>query len=53
MRQWKCIQVNHHDEVAVKITEFEEKGWELDTYNVCSIAGTGTVKHYLLFLKEE
>lgn len=53
MKQWQCVQVNNHNDIAQKIMEFQEKGWSLHTYQACPIAGTGTVKHYLLFYFEK
>ena len=51
LREYQCIQLNHHNEVAKTIEEWEEKGWKLHTYQV---AGQVTAfAHYLLFVKEK
>ena len=50
-KEWKCVQVGHHKNVAEGIEEYQKEGWHLHTY---SSAGTaGEVKHYLLFEKGE
>ncbi len=55
MKEWRCIQVGHHDNVGQVIEEWERSGWRLHSY---STAGMGssyvyTVNHYLLFVKGE
>jgi len=49
LKEWECMQVNHHKDVGYAITEMQEKGWRLHSYQA---TGYGTdVKHYLLFEK--
>ena len=49
MKEYECVQVNHHKDVGKTIQEFQEKGWRLYSY---AVAGSPTaVNHYLLFEK--
>jgi hypothetical protein len=49
LKEYACIQVNHHKEVPKAIAEMQNLGWRLHTYQA---TGYGTdVKHYLLFEK--
>jgi hypothetical protein len=49
MKEYECVQVNHHKNVGKTIQEFQEKGWRLYSY---AVAGSPTaVNHYLLFEK--
>jgi len=50
LKEWKCVQVGHHLDVAAVIEEWQKKGWRLHTYQA---TGSPTaVNHYLLFEKE-
>jgi len=47
MKEYECVQVNHHKDVGKTVGEWEGRGWCLKYYQV---AGYGTdVNHYLLF----
>jgi hypothetical protein len=47
MKEYTCVQVNHHNKIVAKIDELQIQGWFLNTYQA---AGIGTdIKHYLLF----
>jgi hypothetical protein len=47
LKEWGCVQVNHHKDIGGVIGEWGRRGWRLHTYQA---AGFGTdVKHYLLF----
>ena len=47
MKDYECVQVNHHKKVAEIIREYQGQGWKLHTYQA---TGQGTiVTHYLLF----
>jgi hypothetical protein len=49
LKEYACIQVNHHKEVPKTIADMLNLGWRLHTYQA---TGYGTdVKHYLLFEK--
>jgi len=56
MKEWMCVQVKHHDNVANIIEKFQKNGWRLHTYQTAGM-GAGpmsfTVSHYLLFEKGE
>ncbi len=49
MKQYECVQVNHHKKVAPTVEEYAQKGWCLHTYQVAG--ESGAVNHYLLFEK--
>lgn len=49
LKEYACIQVNHHKEVSTAIADMQNQGWRFHTYQA---TGYGTdVKHYLLFEK--
>ena len=52
MKNWACVQVNHHNGVGNKIEEWERNGWHLHTYACAQLRGS-TVNHYLLFERED
>lgn len=50
MKDWICVQVNHHKNIGDVIKEYQKMGWILHTYQA---QGTPTmVNHYLLFETE-
>ena len=54
MKQYKCVQVDHHREVAEVIEEYQDKGWRLHTYACAGIyVPVSTIRHYLLFERGE
>ena len=47
MKEYECVQVNHHKKIAETIQEYQVQGWRLHTYQA---TGQGTlITHYLLF----
>jgi len=56
LKEWKCVEVNHHKDVGKTIEEWQRNGWHLHTYQTAGM-GAGpmayNVKHYLLFEKDE
>jgi hypothetical protein len=51
LKEWKCVQVNHHRRIGKVIEDHQEEGWQLHTYQA---AGTPSiVNHYLLFQREK
>ncbi len=47
MKEYECVQVNHHKNVAEVIQEHLKDGWHLHSYQA---TGYGTaINHYLLF----
>ena len=51
MKEWECVQVDHHKKIAKLIEEHEKKGWRLHTYQAAGIE-MPVVMHYLLFERE-
>jgi hypothetical protein len=50
LKEWKCVQVDHHKDVGEVIEEWQSKGWRLHTYQA---TGSPTwIIHYLLFEKD-
>ncbi len=55
MKEWRCIQVGHHENVGRAIEDWEKQGWRLHTYTTAGM-GEGfnkIVNHYLLFVRGE
>jgi hypothetical protein len=56
MRQYECVQVDHHESIAQVIEKYVIAGWSLNTYQAVSTTTWPFVfhyaKHYLLFEKE-
>ena len=48
MKEYKCVQVNHHNKVAEKIDELQIQGWILHTYQTTQ-RNSLEINHYLLF----
>jgi hypothetical protein len=51
LREWECVEVEHHKDVGRTIHKWQKNGWHLHAYQA-----TGRdvwVKHYLLFEKGE
>jgi hypothetical protein len=47
MKEYECVQVNHHKEIAKVTKQYLANGWHLHTYQA---TGYGTnITHYLLF----
>ena len=51
MKEWECVQVNHHRNIGNTVEEWERKGWHLHTYSCAQLRGS-EINHYLLFEKE-
>jgi len=55
LKEWECVEVGHHGNVAETIGEYQRKGWSLHTYQTAGM-GAGPmsfkVNHYLLFERE-
>ena len=52
MKEYECVQVDHHKKIAKKIQEYLVNGWQLHTYQTAANTWSwGDVKHYLLFEK--
>jgi len=49
MKEYVCLQVNHHKHINKTIDEYQNQGWHLHTYQA---TGYGTmIAHSLLFEK--
>jgi len=53
LKEWMCVQVMHHKDIATRIEEFQRNGWRLHTYTCTQRGIGGDVNHYLLFEKGE
>jgi len=49
LKEWKCVEIGHHKNIAEAIGEYQRKGWRLNTYQATGQATL--VSHYLLFEK--
>ena len=56
MKEYECVQVNHHKDIGSVIAEYEAHGWRLHTYQAVgkndSIIAP-VVFHYLLFERDK
>jgi hypothetical protein len=56
LKDYECVQVEHHKDVGKTIEEYERNGWHLHTYQTAGM-GAGpmsySVHHYLLFEKSK
>jgi hypothetical protein len=54
LKEYVCVEVEHHNEVGKIIEEWQKNGWRLHTYQAAGM-GAGPmaykVNHYLLFEK--
>ncbi len=50
MKEWECVQVNHHKNIGKKIEEYQKQGWHLHVYQATGQATL--ISHYLLFERE-
>jgi hypothetical protein len=50
LKEWTCVQVGHHKNIAEVIEEYQRNGWSLHTYQATGQATL--VSHYLLFERD-
>jgi hypothetical protein len=51
LKEYDCVQVDHHKRIAEVIEDYQKDGWHLHTYQA---QGSPTiVNHYLLFEREK
>lgn len=50
MKEFKCVQVGHHKNIARTTDRYIGEGWNLHTYQAAG--GPNNVVHYLLFERE-
>ena len=52
LKEYECVEIEHHKDVGKTIGEYESRGWRLHTYETAGM-GAGPmaykVNHYLLF----
>jgi hypothetical protein len=52
MKEYECVEIEHHEDVSKTIGEYQSRGWHLHTYQTAGM-GAGPmaykVNHYLLF----
>jgi len=52
MKEYECVEIEHHKDVGKTIGEYQSRGWRLHTYQTAGM-GAGPmaykVNHYLLF----
>ena len=56
MKEWHCIQVDHHEKIGMVIEKFSNEGWRLHTYTTAGPSSTFmgyVVNHYLIFEREK
>jgi len=53
MKEYKCVEVKHHNDIGKVIEEYQNNGWTLHTYQATGIGHTVAynANHYLLFEK--
>jgi len=49
MKEYECVQVRHHKDVAATIEQWQKNGWRLHTYQAAG--DVSAINHYLLFEK--
>ena len=47
MKEYECVQVDHHKDIAKVVKEYLMDGWHLHTYQ--ATGRSNWIKHYLLF----
>jgi hypothetical protein len=52
MKEYTCIELKHHKEIAKTLEEYQKQGWRLNTYQVAGIGMGGNASHYLLLEKD-
>jgi len=55
-KEYKCIEVKHHDDIGEAIAEFQKNGWHLHTYQTAGLSGgpfSNYINHYLLYEKDK
>ena len=56
MKEYKCVEVRHHNDIGKVIAEHQNDDWTLHTYQTAGM-GAGpmayNVNHYLLFQRGE
>jgi hypothetical protein len=55
MKEYECVQLNHHRDIGPEIARYQKNGWHLHTYQAAGIGSVSSsgVNHYLLFEREK
>ncbi len=53
LKEWECIQVNHHKDIGKTVEEWQKNGWRLNTYTCAQMRPGLEILHYLLFERGE
>lgn len=48
VKEWECVQVNHHKNIGRTVEQWQRSGWRLHTYT-CAQVRPSEIYHYLLF----
>ena len=51
LKEYECVEVNHHKDIGKTIEDWQKKEWRLHTYQATEYRAG--VSHYLLFEKGE
>jgi len=51
MKEYECVEVNHHKKITKVTQEYITNGWRLHTYQATAQGSIPIVVHYLLFEK--
>jgi hypothetical protein len=49
LKEYECVQVEHHKDVGKTIGEYESRGWSLRSYQAAGTGAAMQINHYLLF----
>ena len=56
LKEYSCVEVNHHKDIGKTIEQYESNGWRFLSYQAAGM-GAGPmsyrVSHYLLFDKDK
>jgi hypothetical protein len=53
VKQYKCVQVDHHNKIPQAINEYLSAGWVVHSYQAVCLSMTTNVRHYLLLEKDD
>ena len=51
MKEYECVEVNHHNKIAEVTEKYIADGWRLYSYQAINMSMTKNVNHYLMFEK--
>jgi hypothetical protein len=53
LKEYECVQVNHHKDVGKTIEKWQKDDWHLHTYTCAQMRAGLEILHYLLFERGE